>query len=284
MFSNRGTVLYVGGFELPDKNAAAHRVLSNAKILRELGYNVVFSGVDKATSTFAKSSKIISGFKSFPVPYPCDTKQWIKQILSIECYSNIMDKFSDIKLVICYNLHAVPLARLISLCRRNNIKIIADCTEWYENRFSIKPVKLIKCMDTFFSMRILQKKCSGLIAISTYLAEYYKPSINNIIIVPPLVDLDDAKFHFRDLKRKNDVPTFVYSGSPSTSKESLGDVVKTFENITEINFRLIIVGITGEQFSEMYGFAPKCSKIEFLGRVSHEESLNAVRQGARGLG
>ncbi len=45
---SKGTILYVGGFELPDKNAAAHRVLSNGKIFRELGYNVVFIDVDKS--------------------------------------------------------------------------------------------------------------------------------------------------------------------------------------------------------------------------------------------
>ena len=36
------TVLYVGGFILPDKNAAAQRVVGIAKILRDIGYNVVF--------------------------------------------------------------------------------------------------------------------------------------------------------------------------------------------------------------------------------------------------
>ena len=47
MFEGKGSVLYVGGFELPDKNAAAHRVINNAKILRELGYRVIFCGVDR---------------------------------------------------------------------------------------------------------------------------------------------------------------------------------------------------------------------------------------------
>ena len=28
----KGTVIYVGNFELPDKNAAAHRVMNNGKI------------------------------------------------------------------------------------------------------------------------------------------------------------------------------------------------------------------------------------------------------------
>lgn len=278
MPENKGTVLYVGGFELPDKNAAAHRVLNNAKILRELGYNIVFCGVDREISASARSSEIISGFESYPAPYPKSTKQWLKQMLNIGQYSYLINNFSDIKIVICYNLHAAPLAKLIRLCRRNNIKIVADCTEWYENKFSFNPVKLIKCIDTFLCMRVFQKKCDGMIAISNYLAEYYKKSVKSIMVLPPLVDLSDEKFTFQTPKTENDVPTFVYSGSPSASKESLGDVVKCFDNITDLDYRLIIVGVTAEQFSAIYGFSPQSSKIEFRGRVPHKEALNAVRQ------
>ena len=278
MPENKGTVLYVGGFELPDKNAAAHRVLNNAKILRELGYNVVFCGVDREISASAQSAEIISGFESYPVPYPKSTKQWLKQMLNIRQYSYLINKFSDIRIVICYNLHAAPLAKLIRLCRRNNIKIVADCTEWYENKFSFNLVKLIKCIDTFLCMRVFQKKCDGMIAISNYLAEYYKKSVKSIMVLPPLVDLSDEKFAFQTPKTENDIPTFVYSGSPSASKESLGDVVKCFDNITDLDYRLIIVGVTAEQFSAIYGFFPKSNKIEFRGRVPHQEALKAVRQ------
>ena len=39
------TIVYIGGFELPDKNAAAQRVISNAKIFRKLGYHVIYVGI-----------------------------------------------------------------------------------------------------------------------------------------------------------------------------------------------------------------------------------------------
>lgn len=42
------TILYV---ELPDKNAAAQRVLSVAKIFKSIGYNVIFLGIDKTIDT-----------------------------------------------------------------------------------------------------------------------------------------------------------------------------------------------------------------------------------------
>ena len=35
-------ILYIGGFELPDKNAAAQRVVGNSYILKNLGYEIIF--------------------------------------------------------------------------------------------------------------------------------------------------------------------------------------------------------------------------------------------------
>ena len=32
----RDTIIYIGGFELPDKDAAAQRLVANAKIFKEL--------------------------------------------------------------------------------------------------------------------------------------------------------------------------------------------------------------------------------------------------------
>lgn len=43
-----GTITYIGVFKLPDKNAAAHRGLSNGKALRDFGYTVVILDVAEA--------------------------------------------------------------------------------------------------------------------------------------------------------------------------------------------------------------------------------------------
>ena len=37
-------ILYVGRYELPDKDATANRVVADAKLLRELGHEVVLAG------------------------------------------------------------------------------------------------------------------------------------------------------------------------------------------------------------------------------------------------
>ena len=278
MPENKGTILYVGGFELPDKNAAAHRVLNNSKIFGELGFNVVFCGVNREITSDENYTELISGFDSMPMPYPASAKQLIKQMLDSKHYMKMFSLYKDIRLVVCYNLHSIPLAKLLRFCKKRGIKLVADCTEWYENKPSLNPIKLIKCIDTFFCMRVFQKKCDGMIAISSYLADYYKKSVKHIIVVPPLVDLDDKKYIFDGEKPKNAITTLVYSGSPSASKESLGEVVKCLNNITDLDFRLKIVGIDCEQFCSMYNTLPDREKIEFMGRVPHKTALQTVRE------
>jgi len=273
----KGSVLYVGGFELPDRNPAAHRVLNNAKILKEIGYKVVFCGVDKEISARSTTPDIIEDFESYPLPYPTSTKKWIKQMVDISAYEELVAQLEDIKFIICYNLHAVPLAKLLKIAKRKNIRVISDCTEWYSNKFSFNPIKFIKCLDTILCMRVFQKKCDGMIAISSYLANYYSNHIKNIIVLPPLVDLSDEKY--QNKKKSGDgKTTFVYSGSPSASKESLGEVVKVFNRVDNVDFKLNVVGVTKEQFYNIYGIYPNNEKMIFMGRVPHKQAIEAVKQ------
>jgi len=276
MSENKGTVLYVGGFELPDKNPAAHRVLNNAKILKNLGYNVVFCGVDKEIENLPTKPDMVCGFESYPIPYPSTTKKWVKRMFDITPYTSLLSRYDNIKYIFCYNLHAVPLAKLLKIANKTNIKLIADCTEWYEHKFSFNAIKLIKCVDTLLCMRYFQKKCDGMIAISSFLANYYKRYIKNTIVLPPLVDLEDEKYKLN--KPKNTVTTLVYSGNPSASKEALGDVVKSLNSFSDLDFKLLVVGIDKERFQKIYKVIPVSQKIQFLGKVSHKEALDAVKK------
>ena len=64
----KGKVLYIGGFELPDKNAAAQRVLSVGKALREIGYKVFYLGIthDGVINGEVVGTSVISEYASIP--------------------------------------------------------------------------------------------------------------------------------------------------------------------------------------------------------------------------
>ncbi|NUT90382.1 hypothetical protein HNO91_28520, partial [Pseudomonas corrugata] len=77
---DKGTIIYLGGFELPDKNAAAHRVVANAKIFCELGYKVCFIGISNVVSDKKIKKEVFFGFDSWSIPYPQNRIDWLKYI------------------------------------------------------------------------------------------------------------------------------------------------------------------------------------------------------------
>jgi hypothetical protein len=53
---------YTGAFRFPNKDAAAARVIGNAKVLKKLGHEVVFLGWEESS----ENKVIYDGFTGFP--------------------------------------------------------------------------------------------------------------------------------------------------------------------------------------------------------------------------
>ena len=264
-------ILYIGGFELPDKNAAAQRVIANAMLLREMGFDVTFMGISK---DIANAPKEVYGFKSDPVPYPTNTKEWMHQIFTfVE-----MDKILKLNpnYVVLYNFPSIASLRILRTCHKHGIKVVHDLTEWEaNNRWS--PVDIVRRLDINLRMRYCMKKMDGVIAISRFLYDYYKP-YTNVIMVPPTVDLNNDKFlRKRELTSSANVTKLVYAGSAGTmaSKDRLDYIIKEVTKLP--NVRLDIVGQTKEQFQKVFGADLEINdNVIFHGRVSHNEAVQYV--------
>lgn len=280
------TVLYIGGFELPDKNAAAQRVTANAKILRSLGYNVIFVGVDKTlkrNEVIVNTKKEFEGFTYFSIKYPQSILEWIHYIISIKYIKNL--KEINFTHIIAYNYPYLGLLRLKNFCKKRRIVLIADCTEWYDVQGGIMH-KLIKGADVYLRMRIIQPKLDGLIVISDYLFKFYKDKIKNLILLPPLVDISMNKWNFADNREDNDKITLVYAGSPGIGgKDRLDKIINALVEIRKkimIPFVFNILGLTKEEYLKLFqgAYLPENSNefIFFKGRVSHTEVLNEINK------
>ncbi|MHB8096739.1 MAG: glycosyltransferase, partial [Erysipelotrichaceae bacterium] len=284
---SKGTILYVGGFELPDKNAAAHRVINNAKIFKELGYKVVFIDIDRSL-LFDPSSivfkKEVYGFDCWSIGYPKKIWDWINYLSNIEYIKNIFSKYNETNIIIAYNFPSISLNKLIKFSKRNKTKLISDCTEWYSIKGTNIVFKIIKGLDSFYRMRIVQKKSHGLIVISNYLKKYYLGS-TTVIKIPPLVDLSESKWSYKkdtldnvDKKKLR----IVFTGSPSKNKEKLVNIIEALYQLRKYeNYNLLILGISKIDFlKENIDFNEKLKslgeRISFRGRVTHEESIKEL--------
>ena len=170
------SALYIGGFHLPDKNAAAQRVIGNSKMLSELGYTMYFMGIELEETKqkkFKKESYDNFEYYSKPRTYPKSKKKWLKFITSIKDVKKALNSFDELpELIIAYNYPAICLLRLNQYCKKKKINLIADITEWYLPTGNLL-TKTIKSIDSYFRMTYVHKKVNGLIVISRFLSDYY---------------------------------------------------------------------------------------------------------------
>ena len=269
----RKKILYIGGFNLPDKNAAAHRVLGTAKVLRAAGYEVEFFCITKEPE-LAGVEKEIDGFKYVARMYPDSLKQWLEYITIFIQRDYIIN--SHCNYVLMYNFPAVAGERVARYCRKNGIKVFVELTEWYMAE-GLSPRSYIKRLDTFLRMRVFSPRFDGIIATSRYLMDFYKEKVNNLMYLPFAVDLQEKKWRRnRDVKVNTPVK-LVYAGSPGgKQKDRVDELVNGVTGIS--NIVVNIFGITEEQYIKDYNVStPIPSNVVFHGRVPHEVALEMVQ-------
>ena len=270
--SERGRVLYIGGFELPDKNAAAQRVIGIAKSLRDTGYEVRFINALKEYAGEPRNTEYF-GFSTFEYKREGDKDYLFGAHKAISII-----QIEKPKAVIAYNYPAVALNRIRKYCQANNIKCIADVTEWPKPVGGNIVYKIIKELDTAFRMRYVQKHVDSVIAISRYLYDYYKPHVPTVLI-PPTVDITDEKWNYCS-KNNSGFVSFVYAGSPSALKERLDVIVRAIQECAKTErVAFNVVGITKEQFIQMYSWnAVLPEDIVFCGRLPHTDVIRIVKK------
>lgn len=294
------TIIYIGGFELPDKNAAAQRVIANGKIFRDLGYDVVFLGVSKSLNvglSIENTRKKCNGFEVWEAPYPNDNLSWLKYITSCAALTTLIEKIYKNRLyaVICYNYPFVAQLRIKYLCKKIGALYIPDATEWYGSGGGGLMFNVIKWLDTTLRMRFLHPKADGIIATSKYLSEYYINKNCQVVEIPTLFDtvnLDQT--HSPVTEKEKGVKYLMYAGSPFDVKRARNDrrnikdrldlIVNLLHQLYEANtkFVLTVYGLTREDYIAVFPehasiLAKMRSCIIFCGRRKHSEIIANVK-------
>ncbi len=284
---NNTRILYIGGFDLPDNNAAAHRVLANAKLFRDLGHSVYLLGIN-GKSTLKKSViKIEDGI--YDVSALGSFGLFPKLIRGISLISSIR-QITKIKplLVISYNQNSLFMIGLLIICKLMRIFYISDCSEWYEGEGNIIK-RSIKNVDTYIRMRILNPNTDGIIAISKYLFEFYLRKVNSVLI-PPLVDSKENKWSNSignsAFEARNEELEIVYAGSPGRGrKDKLDLIIKVLAKCKENDcppFLLTIIGLSKEEVIRYFFVKNEIdmldSSIRFFSRMNHLQVLEKLKK------
>ncbi|MBQ9175033.1 MAG: glycosyltransferase [Bacteroidales bacterium] len=268
-------ILYVGGFDLPCGNAAAQRVVANSKLFVSLGHEVRLCGLNKEQKV-ASAPFEYDGLWCKNYPYPSNSIALFKHLCVFYQKCEISESWCP-DIIIAYNFPAIALYRLYRYAKKRNIKVVSDCTEWYQGRGNFF-FNIIKNSDTSLRMKVVQKKLDGLIVISKYLQNYYHDH-DHVLLLPPLVDKMNPKWDIaKSNKSDSDKIKMLYAGNTSR-KDRLDLIVKALEAAISGDDRKIefdIIGMDEDRFKLVYPDTIIPSFVHFFGRIPHQEVLNML--------
>lgn len=268
------TIIYYGGFTLPDKSASANRVVSNGKIFDKLGYKTVFIG---ASDDSFEGLRPVQGYDNmFEHAHPKSTKQWLVHMISVEHIESVIEKYDGVCKIILYNVPMFTLLKAKKVFSKRNIEVCYDCTEWTKDTDGSFIKRAFKVIDEFLIRNFAHKIADRMIVISSMMKKRYSKN-KKLIVLPPLVDIKDPIWHQKP-QSDPEIFEFCFAGVPDGNKESLDKVVEAFSSIVNDAVRLKIVGITEEEFVSIYGKTPENSRerIDFMGKRSHEEAIKHI--------
>lgn len=275
----KGTVLYVGNFELPDKGASANRVVSNAKLFNSIGYQTVLLGVSKDKAcTDIRPVKNDFGLMMYERPYPVSMKMWLGHMYSAEYIEKMIELHEDTVLVILYNMPFSALKAAKKACKEKNIKVAYDCTEWADVTDGNAVKRFVKKRDEKLIRTKLANAADGLIVISSMMERQYQ-GCKAMVKLPPLVDIEDPIWHQHP--EPHEGYEFCFAGQLDGLKESLDLVVKSFARVCDKRTKLRIIGVERVNFEKMYpeskdDLALFGENVIFMGRLTHEETVRFV--------
>ncbi|MDA7880421.1 glycosyltransferase [Mariniblastus sp.] len=286
--AKRDTILYIGGFRLPDVTASAQRALENAVLFRELGYNVVLAGKLDLERNGRDNPELkrttIAGFDCYDIRHPDDNSHspYDRSIGSVTAIADSIGR-EKIHALIAYNYPAEALWKLISFSRSNGIKPVAECTEWYgwEGRKFFRNAYRLALSE--FRMRFAARRSGNVICASAYGMAFYKNQ--KTVRLPFVINANASKWTLAERTANGTIRRFVYAGSPGIGmvKDSLHTVIEAFSKIGNSHeFQFVVIGLTKDQFlKQCPSFASTVASLGdslvFKGRLTHQETLKEIQ-------
>lgn len=259
-------ILYTGSFRFPTGDAGAARVLGIGKALRDAGHEVFFAGGEEKEREEDRQGDCFY-YQGFPYQSMNDipnhdrsTIGRLRHFLNVGYRTIQWIQSSDLSpdMIISYHGPAGFLTRLSHYCKKERIALAVDNTEWH-NSFQLPGGALA---PPYWSQerrqRIVTPKIGNVIAISSYLYEYFKKRKCHVVQVPPLVDLQEKKWDIQIGAYKTENPDslrLVYAGIPAR-KDNIKSVLQGICLARQQNYdvEMHLIGPTKNDLTNLLGY------------------------------
>jgi glycosyltransferase involved in cell wall biosynthesis len=285
-YTPNSTIIYVGPFSFPNGGAAARRILGVAKSMQAAGFEVkVACG---QMNKEGQSSEWFEGIEVYSLnertaehlprllkhaAYLMMGKKTITWLDSLECKPQT---------VVLYSGYSPYLVRLLPWARRNGVRLVFDAVEWYD------PATLLGWLSPYqlnieLAMCYLLPRIGHVISISDYLHHHYLGRSCQSLVVPPTLDVA-ATLARTEGRNKHRPLELVYAGSPGR-KDLLDNILEAVLRLRRVGHavHLSVAGISANDAGHYAAVRSRpveevLASVNFLGVLSHNESIDLVRQ------
>lgn len=214
---------YLGAFLFPEGGPNAARALGTGKAIRGAGYEVVFgSDIERERTedlhldgkyyyqgmrykAFAESRSLRRhplGYFSRFLSSGCRALQWLGQ-----------EDVENPKAIIVSTHYTSSIKKLLRYCRFLGIPLIVDVVDWFEpSHCFLGPYGPDRINIELF-IRQMVPRAGHVIAISSYLARYFRDRGCHVIRIPPLVDFNEPKWQRMNPSEGGPL-RLLYAGAP----------------------------------------------------------------------
>ncbi|MBL4680825.1 MAG: glycosyltransferase [Pseudomonadales bacterium] len=286
----RDTIIFAGGYGLPDRTASGIRVLGMATLFRRLGYQVLVLGKFEQAPTMdaAEHEKIIDDIPCRDIRQPLPGQVFRSYVVSAHPVIAAVDEIGALRVraVLAYNYPARGAFALIRACQSRGIAPVLECADWYgwEGRKILR--NLWRLTGVAVRMHILTRLAGNIICASSWLQN--KLPGQHTLLLPWVIDITHPRWARAELEVPSiDRPVrFVYSGSPGVGlyKDRLPLMIEALTVLAREGhlFDCTIAGLTEAQYLAVVPQHRDClreigDQVRFLGRISHTESITLVR-------
>lgn len=284
----RDVIVVAGGFALDRMGASAVRAIGLAQMFESLGYRAIVMGkfTHPPEASRAPGGVAIAGIACRDIIRPVAARPCASYVVSSEPLMQVVDETGadSVRAILCYNYPARGAWSMIRQARRRGIAPVLDCTEWYgwEGRKILR--NLWRLTGVELRMRVLTRLAGNVVCASTWFRA--RVAGQHTVLLPFVLDTARPEWHRAPSPDPARPAHLVYSGSPGMGmhKDRLPVMIAALARLIAEGHetRMSVAGITQAQYLGMVpAHRPHIerlgSRLRFLGRIAHPESLALLR-------
>lgn len=276
-------IVIITGNSYPNGDAGAVRQHAMAKLLLEMGHEVLVLGYGKNTNGKIEQYDGVR-YISFRGKSSCFIIRAMNRVLFGDRVLNYIKKeVSDISCLLIVDLLPDAFRKIKKFAVHNGISLIHDSVEWYSPEEYPDGERNRAYKNKEYTNTVAIDGNWNVIAISKYLERHFQTRCKHVVRIPVIMDIHSLVPRLNENNCGKIL--FLYAGGPGR-KDLLNEIIMGFSLLDEIFFshiELHIVGISNAQLIDMCGVDESAIKrlnscLFVHGRVTREEAIEWVKK------